>query len=192
MTATALWGTTSMARRPEDGLVSVALSDGERILRDDSREISILLVRKELTITYARYAAGERIADAHVHHGHTDAFYVLEGELTFEIGREAKTLTVSAGAFVAAPPGVSHSFRNDSRRDARWLTIHAHDGGFAAFMAWATASASSGTSARCRTAAARRVRRSSAATTETNGSKSALRCVGWWVPQRTSASSNGE
>jgi len=25
-------------------------------------------------------------------------------------------------------------FRNDSDRPARWLTIHAHDGGFAAFM----------------------------------------------------------
>ena len=123
-----------MATRAEDGLVSVALSDGERILHNDSREITILLARNELTITYARYAAGERIADAHVHHGHTDAFYVLEGELTFEIGREAKTITVSAGAFVAVPPGVSHSFRNDSGHDARWLTIHAHDGGFGAFM----------------------------------------------------------
>ena len=32
------------------------------------------------------------------------------------------------------PPGVAHSFRNDSDRPARWLTIHAPDGGFAAFM----------------------------------------------------------
>jgi quercetin dioxygenase-like cupin family protein len=120
--------------RAEDGLVSVTLSDGERILDNDSREISILLTRKELTITYARCAAGERIAEAHVHHGHTDAFYVLDGELTFEIGREAETITVSAGALVAAPPGVPHSFRNDGGHNARWLTIHANDGGFGAFM----------------------------------------------------------
>jgi hypothetical protein len=32
------------------------------------------------------------------HHEHTDAFYVLEGELTFEIGREAKTITRSPPA----------------------------------------------------------------------------------------------
>ena len=35
---------------------------------------------------------------------------------------------------MAVPPGVAHSFRNHSDRSARWLTIHAPDGGFAAFM----------------------------------------------------------
>jgi mannose-6-phosphate isomerase-like protein (cupin superfamily) len=32
------------------------------------------------------------------------------------------------------PPPVAHPFRNDSDRRARWLTIHAHDDGFAEFM----------------------------------------------------------
>jgi hypothetical protein len=32
------------------------------------------------------------------------------------------------------PPGVAHSLRNGSDSRARWLTIHAPDGGFAAFM----------------------------------------------------------
>ena len=41
---------------------------------------------------------------------------------------------MSSGGFVAVPPGVAHSFRNHSDRPARWLTIHAPDGGFAAFM----------------------------------------------------------
>ncbi|MGZ4196117.1 MAG: hypothetical protein ACXVFQ_07090, partial [Solirubrobacteraceae bacterium] len=45
-----------------------------------------------------------------------------------------KTITVAAGGFLAAPPLVAHSFRTDGDRPARWLTIHAHDGGFAAFM----------------------------------------------------------
>ena len=74
------------------------------------------------------------MAGPHVHHEHTDAFYVLEGELTFEIGGEGKTMTVSSGGFVAVPPEVAHAFRNDGDRPARWLTIHAPDGGFAAFM----------------------------------------------------------
>ena len=69
-----------------------------------------------------------------MHGEHTDAFYVLDGELTFEIGCEATTITVSSGGFVAVPPGVAHSLRNGSDRPARWLTIHAPDGGFAAFM----------------------------------------------------------
>ena len=114
--------------------VIVPTTEGEAILRREQREISILVAREEVTITHARYSAGEQVAGPHVHHEHTDAFYVLEGELTFEIGREAETITVSSGGFVAAPPEVAHSFRNDSDRPARWLTIHAHDGGFAAFM----------------------------------------------------------
>ena len=112
----------------------VPIIGGEPVLRSEKREISILVASEEVTITQAQYAAGEQVAAPHVHHEHTDAFYVLEGELTFEIGREAKTITVSSGGFVAAPPEVAHSLRNDSDRPVRWLTIHARDGGFAAFM----------------------------------------------------------
>jgi len=32
------------------------------------------------------------------------------------------------------PPEVAHAFRTSGDRPARWLTIHARDGGFAAFM----------------------------------------------------------
>jgi quercetin dioxygenase-like cupin family protein len=110
------------------------VADVESILAGEKREIGILLARKEVTITKASYSPGERIAGPHVHHEHADAFYVLEGELTFEIGREAKSTTVSAGGFVAVPPLVAHSCRNSGDRRARWLTIHAHDGGFAAFI----------------------------------------------------------
>jgi mannose-6-phosphate isomerase-like protein (cupin superfamily) len=94
----------------------------------------VLIAREELSVTHAWSSGREQIAGPHVHHDHTDAFYVLEGELTFQIGREGETFTVSSGGFVAAPPEVAHSFRNDSDRTARWLTIHAHDGGFASFI----------------------------------------------------------
>ena len=76
----------------------------------------------------------EHVAGRHIHHQHTDAFYILAGEVIFEIGPEAETITVSAGGFVAAPPGLAHSFRVADAGPARWLTIHAPDGGFAAFM----------------------------------------------------------
>ena len=81
------------------------ISEGEATLRQSEREISILVAREEVTITHGRCSAGEQIAGPHVHHEHTDAFYVLEGGLTFAIGREAETIVVSAGSFVAAPPG---------------------------------------------------------------------------------------
>lgn len=112
----------------------VPVTDGEAIIRREKREIDILVASEGVTFTHARCPAGEQIAGPQGHHEHTDAFYVLEGELTFEIGREAKTNTVSSVGFVAAPPEAAHSLRNDSDRPARWLTIHACDGGFAAFM----------------------------------------------------------
>jgi mannose-6-phosphate isomerase-like protein (cupin superfamily) len=108
---------------------------GAEVLVDSpARQGGIVVAREDLTITHARYAAGERVAGPHIHHRHTDAFYVLEGELVFEIGSEAETITVSAGGFVAAPPGLAHAFRVADTGAARWLTIHAPDGGFAAFM----------------------------------------------------------
>ena len=86
----------------------------EPILRSDSREISLLVADENLSLTYASRAAGERVTDPHVHQ-HTEAFYVLEGELTFEVGAERETITIGAGGFVAAPPGVAHSLRHRRR-----------------------------------------------------------------------------
>ena len=107
---------------------------GELLIDSPARQGSFVTARADLTITHARYAAGEHVASPHIHHQHTDAFYVLEGELIFEIGPEAETITVSAGGFVASPPGLAHSLRVAESGPARWLTIHAPDGGFAAFM----------------------------------------------------------
>jgi quercetin dioxygenase-like cupin family protein len=105
----------------------------EPILHADTREISLLVAHENLSLTSASRTAGERVTDPHVHQ-HTEAFYVLEGELAFEVGAERETITIGAGGFVAAPPGVAHSFRTAGDHPARWLIIHAGDGGFAAFM----------------------------------------------------------
>jgi quercetin dioxygenase-like cupin family protein len=113
--------------------VSPAAPSTEPVLQSEHRAISILVADEQVTITEGRYAAGLRVAGPHVHHDHTDAFYVLEGELTFVIGRERQPVTVRPGGFVAVPPGVAHSFATGDR-PARWLTIHTPDGGFADFM----------------------------------------------------------
>jgi len=106
----------------------------ETILRSPEREIAILVAGDGLSVTRACCAAGERVAGRHLHRKHIDAFYVLEGELTFELGPQSEEVTVAAGGLAAVPPGVVHSVRNASDRDAAWLTIHAPDGGFADFM----------------------------------------------------------
>jgi mannose-6-phosphate isomerase-like protein (cupin superfamily) len=111
-----------------------AVPGAESILHGRGRELGILVTREEVTVTSASYPPDERIAGPHVHHEHTDAFFVLEGELDFELGREAEPVTLTSGGLTAVPPEVAHGFRTGGDRPSRWLTIHARDGGFGAFM----------------------------------------------------------
>ena len=70
-------------------------------------------------------AAG-RVLEAHVHAEEDDAFYILEGEMTFVFGDQ--TATATPGTFVLVPPGVEHGFRNDGAIPVRMLNIHAPAG----------------------------------------------------------------
>jgi quercetin dioxygenase-like cupin family protein len=55
------------------------------------------------------------------HHDFDEAFYVLEGELTFQLRDEL--VTARAGDLVFAPRGVPHTFRNLSDAPARQLIV---------------------------------------------------------------------
>lgn len=116
-------------------MTAVVATDGgrESILHGAGREISLLAAGESLSLTYASRPGGESVTGPHVH-GHTEAFYVLEGELRFQLGAEPEAVTIGAGGFVAVPARVAHSYRTAGGRQARWLVIHAPDGGFAAFM----------------------------------------------------------
>ena len=70
-------------------------------------------------------AAG-RVLEEHVHAEEDDAFYILEGELTFTFGDEEAP--APPGTFVLVPPGVEHGFRNDGADSVRMLNIHAPAG----------------------------------------------------------------
>lgn len=83
--------------------------------------------RPEFTVVESAYPRGPG-SEPHVHRAHADAFYVLDGELDFAVADERVPL--AAGAFVLAPAGVVHSFSVATDR-ARWLNLHAPDGGFA-------------------------------------------------------------
>ena len=67
-----------------------------------------------------------RVLEEHVHAGEDDAFYILEGELTFTFG--AEEAPAPPGTFVLVPPGVAHGFRNDGTTPVRMLNIHAPAG----------------------------------------------------------------
>jgi mannose-6-phosphate isomerase-like protein (cupin superfamily) len=71
------------------------------------------------------FAPGREL-EAHVHDDEDDAFFILEGELTFVFGGE--TVPAPPGTFVLVPPGVEHGFRNDGAGPVRMLNIHAPAG----------------------------------------------------------------
>jgi mannose-6-phosphate isomerase-like protein (cupin superfamily) len=70
-------------------------------------------------------AAG-RVLEEHVHGEEDDAFYILEGEMTFTVDDEE--VAAPPGTFVLVPPGVEHGFRNDGDIPVRMLNIHAPAG----------------------------------------------------------------
>jgi mannose-6-phosphate isomerase-like protein (cupin superfamily) len=70
-------------------------------------------------------AAGREL-EAHAHGEEDDAFYILEGEMTFMFG--GREVAAPPGTFVLVPPGVEHGFRNDGSRPVRMFNIHAPAG----------------------------------------------------------------
>jgi len=55
------------------------------------------------------------------HHAFDEGFYVLEGELTFQLGDELKS--AKAGELVFAPADAVHTFANLSDAPARYLLV---------------------------------------------------------------------
>jgi mannose-6-phosphate isomerase-like protein (cupin superfamily) len=67
-----------------------------------------------------------RVLEQHVHAEEDDAFYIVQGEMTFTLGDGEVVAPV--GTFVLVPPGVEHGFRNDGDVPVRMLNIHAPAG----------------------------------------------------------------
>ena len=57
----------------------------------------------------------------HLHRDWDEAFYVLEGEMTFLI--DGRTSSAPAGLFVFVPRGILHTFWNESAAPAKQLTV---------------------------------------------------------------------
>jgi quercetin dioxygenase-like cupin family protein len=92
-------------------------------LADGKRTIQIKVARPELCVFEFDAHPGYTGPGPHLHREHVDAFYVLEGALEFELDGE---LTVAGkGTFVAATPGVVHTFKNAAAAPVRFLNLHA-------------------------------------------------------------------
>lgn len=61
------------------------------------------------------------IAPRHIHHADDEAFYVLDGQLAFEL--DGENLTVDAGGATMIPKGTVHTWWNPSSAPCRYLIV---------------------------------------------------------------------
>ncbi len=102
---------TPVIRQPAEGRTVAVVGDVYRFLAtgDD---------------TNGKYALWEALVPPgggpppHVH-SQEEGFYVLEGEITFQVGE--KRLVAGPGMFANMPAGTAHSFKNEGSRPARML-----------------------------------------------------------------------
>lgn len=107
---------------------------GEVVADKPHRYAEIKLGVDELCLVEFRYGPGQKGPDPHIHRTHADGFVVLEGEWTFEVGPDRELVTGGPGTVVLIPPGLVHTFRNESARDARCLNIHAPSADFDRYL----------------------------------------------------------
>jgi len=75
--------------------------------------------------TNGKYAMWEAIVPPgggpppHVHSREEEGFFILDGEITFQIGD--KRIVATVGMFANMPVGTPHSFKNESGRPAKML-----------------------------------------------------------------------
>jgi quercetin dioxygenase-like cupin family protein len=107
----------------------VEIRAAERLSRDDEREASLLVDLEQVGVAAVR---SRPYCDSgpplHVHPRHAEAFFVIEGELTFRL--ENGERRVGAGTWVYVPPGVAHTFAVTGDSHARFLDLHAPSCGF--------------------------------------------------------------
>jgi quercetin dioxygenase-like cupin family protein len=102
----------STVRKPGEGRTIAVVGDVYRFLATGDE-------------TAGKYAMWEAVVPPgggpppHVHSREEEAFYILEGEITFQIGDRRQVAT--AGMFANMPVGTPHSFRNESGKTAKML-----------------------------------------------------------------------
>ncbi len=80
---------------------------------------------QRFNLSIIEIAVGREL-EPHIHEAEDDAFYILEGEMTFTHAGEESA--APPGTFVLVPPGVEHGFRNDGDVPVRMINVHAPAG----------------------------------------------------------------
>src|SRR5919204_202704 len=123
--------------------VLLSPGQGETITAREQRDVVIKVAHTLFDITWSRYAPGQRGPEPHIHRGHTDSFYVLDGEVTFTLGSDEREVRAGAGSYAVALPGVAHTFSNPSDETVRALNAMA-PGGFEQYLKEAAAATGQG------------------------------------------------
>ncbi|HMI70379.1 MAG TPA: cupin domain-containing protein [Solirubrobacteraceae bacterium] len=89
---------------------------------DFETQIHLRSAQSNGAVSVVELAASPEFAGPPLHHHDFDeAFYVLEGELTFQLGDELRT--AGPGELVFAPRGSHHTLANLSGAPARYLVV---------------------------------------------------------------------
>jgi len=115
-------------------MIVVPPREAEVIGDAPDRRVEILSDHDAAHTTWSRFGPRRAGASLHIHHRHSDLFYVLEGELTVKLGPEGEESVLPAGTLAHIPPLVVHGFRNGSDAEVRYLNFHAPGQGFADYM----------------------------------------------------------
>jgi mannose-6-phosphate isomerase-like protein (cupin superfamily) len=127
-------GSTEPPKSGGAGYAGAGAGKNEVVGDTPERRVEILCDRDTLVATWTRFGPYRDGASPHVHHTHSDLFYVLAGELTLLVGPERKERALPAGTLAFAPPLVVHGFRNAADAELRYLNLHAPGARFSDFL----------------------------------------------------------
>lgn len=91
----------------------------------------LLAATDDLMLTEYTLELGAKPGDPHYHANHSDSFYVLEGELEFQI--DGTPVRAGVGTLLVAPRGAVHAFPIPIGSRARFLNMHT-PGGFDRYL----------------------------------------------------------
>jgi mannose-6-phosphate isomerase-like protein (cupin superfamily) len=105
---------------------AVVIPPGEGLRAGNVEFLGLSEHSPRLNVSVITMAPNAHGPESHAHADEDDAFYILDGELTFLL--DEGEVPAPAGTFVLVPPGVEHTFRNALDRPTRVLNIHAPAG----------------------------------------------------------------
>jgi mannose-6-phosphate isomerase-like protein (cupin superfamily) len=105
---------------------AVVIPPGEGLRAGNVEFLGLSEHSPRLNVSVITMAPNAHGPESHAHADEDDAFYILDGELSFLL--DEGEVPAPAGTFVLVPPGVNHTFRNALDRSTRVLNIHAPAG----------------------------------------------------------------